>query len=55
MAVRRLAIVVLKNGSPQRETIQVLRGLADDDEQDGEVRKTAQAVATALKKRADTK
>ena len=42
LAVRRLGIVVLKNGSPQRETILVLNGLADDDEQDGELRKTAQ-------------
>ena len=54
-AVRRLAIVCLKNGSPQRETIQILNGLADDDEQDGELRKTAKAVAAALKKRADTR
>jgi hypothetical protein len=55
MAVRRLAIVCLKNGSPQRETILVLNGLADDDEQDGELRKTAKAVAGALQKRANTK
>jgi len=54
-AVRRLAIVCLKNGSPQRETILVLSGLADDDEQDGELRKTAKAVAAALTKRANTK
>ena len=46
LAVRRLGIVVLKNGSPQRETILVLNGLADDDEQDAELRKTAKAVAT---------
>jgi HEAT repeat protein len=55
LAVRRLGIVVLKNGSPQRETILVLNGLADDDEQDGELRKTAKAVAAALQKRANTK
>ena len=55
LAVRRLGIVVLKNGSPQRETILVLNGLADDDEQDGELRKTAKAVASALQKRANTK
>ena len=55
LAVRRLGIVVLKNGSPQRETILVLNGLADDDEQDGELRKTARAVAIALQKRANTK
>ena len=54
-AVRRLAIVCLKNGSPQRETILILDGIADDDEQDGELRKTARAVASALQKRANTK
>jgi HEAT repeat protein len=55
IAVRRLAIVCLKNGSPQRETILVLNGLAEDDEADGELRKTAKTVATALTKRARTK
>jgi HEAT repeat protein len=50
-AVRRLAIVCLKNGSPARETITLLDGLAEDDEQDGDVRKTARAVATALTKK----
>ena len=54
-AVRRLAIVCLKNGSPQRETILLLNGLADDDEQDLDVRKTARTVAAALQKRARTK
>jgi HEAT repeat protein len=51
IAVRRLAIVCLKNGSAQRETILLLNGLADDDEQDNDVRKTAKAVATALTKK----
>ena len=51
VAVRRLAIVCLKNGSAQRETILVLNGLADDDEQDAELRKTAKAVAGALTKK----
>jgi HEAT repeat protein len=54
-AVRRLAIVCLKNGTPERQTIQLLNGLADDDEQDAEVRKTAKAVATVLQKRANTR
>jgi HEAT repeat protein len=54
-AVRRLAIVCLKNGSPQRETILILNGLADDDEQDSDLRKTAKAVAAALQKRANTR
>ena len=55
LAVRRLAIVCLKNGSPTRETILLLNGLAEDDEQDGELRKTAKAVATALTKRSREK
>jgi hypothetical protein len=50
-AVRRLAILCLKNGSPQRETVVLLEGLADDDEQDREIRQSAQKVAALLKKR----
>ena len=48
-AVRRLAIVCLKNGSPQRETILILNGLADDDEQENESA-AAKTVATAQKR-----
>jgi HEAT repeat protein len=55
VAVRRLAIVCLKNGSPRPDTIQLLRGIADSEDEDREVRKTAQVVATALKKAADTR
>src|ERR671936_1473915 len=54
-AVRRLAIVCLRNGSPQRETIVLLNGLADDDDQDGDLRRTARAVAADLRKRAGAK
>jgi len=50
-AVRRLAILCLKNGSPQRETIVLLDGLAGDDEVDAELRKAAAGVAQALKRR----
>ena len=50
-AVRRLAILCLKNGSPQRETIVLLNGLAEDDEQEPELRRTARAVAADLRKR----
>ena len=39
-AVRRLAIVCLRNGSPQRATIQILDGIADSDEEDAELRKS---------------
>jgi HEAT repeat protein len=55
VAVRRLAILCLKNGSPQRDTIVLLAGLADDEEQGREVRDSARKVATLLKKRADTR
>jgi len=51
-AVRRLAILCLKNGSPQRETIVLLEGLGDDDEADAELRRTAAGVAQQLKRRA---
>ena len=51
-AVRRLAILCLKNGSPQRETIVLLEGLSNDDEADAELRRTAAGVAQQLKRRA---
>src|SRR5919204_484196 len=54
-AVRRLAIVCLRNGSPQRDTIVLLNGLAEDDEQEPELRKAARAVAGELRKRAATR
>jgi hypothetical protein len=54
-AVRRLAIVCLRNGSPQRETIVLLNGLAESDEEEPELRKTARTVAADLKKRAGPK
>jgi hypothetical protein len=54
-AVRRLAIVCLKNGSPQRETIVLLEGLAQDDEAERELREVAAKVAAQLKKKAGPK
>jgi HEAT repeat protein len=51
VAVRRLAIVCFKNGTPARETITILDGIAADDETDSEVRKTAASVATLLVKK----
>ena len=54
-AVRRLAIVCLRNGSPQRETIVLLNGLGDNDDEDVELRKAARTVAAELKKRAGAK
>ena len=51
-AVRRLAILCLKNGSPQRETIVLLEGLGNDDEADADLRRAASGVAQQLKRRA---
>lgn len=50
-AVRRLAIVCLKNGSAQRDTIVLLTGLAQDDEQEAALRGAAATVVAQLKKR----
>ena len=51
-AVRRLAVVCLRNGSPQRETIVLLEGLADDDTADRDLREVAAKVGAQLRKRA---
>jgi len=51
-AVRRLAIVCLRNGSPQRDTMVLLHGLSESDEQDEELRAAAKRVAAGLKKKA---
>jgi HEAT repeat protein len=50
-AVRRLAAVSLRNGSPQRETIVLLEGLSDDDRLDRDLRDVAGKVAATLKKK----
>ena len=50
-AVRRLAIVALRNGSSDRGTIQLLEGLAGDDEQPREVREAAGKVGQALRRK----
>ena len=50
-AVRRLAVMALKNGSPQRDTIVLLEALAGDDEADAKLRKAAAGVAHQLKQR----
>jgi hypothetical protein len=50
--VRRLAIFCLTNGSPQRETILILSTIADDDEQDRELRGAARKVGEQLRKKA---
>ena len=50
-AVRRLAVLALEHGSPERHSIVLLSGLADDDEQDGELRQAAKRVAGSLTKK----
>jgi HEAT repeat protein len=54
-AVRRLAVICLKNGAPNRDTLQLLEGIAESDEVDADLRKTARVVQTALKRRAREK
>jgi len=48
-AVRRLAVVVLRNGSARPDTIQILASLGADDEQPRELRDAATKVAQALR------
>ncbi len=50
-AVRRLAVLALKNGSPQRDTIVLLEGLAGADDADAELRQAAGRVAQLLKRK----
>jgi hypothetical protein len=50
-AVRRLAILTLKNGSPARDTIVFLDHLADADEEK-ELQAAAKSVAEVLKRKA---
>ena len=54
-AVQRLAVICLKNGTPQRDTIQLLEGIAESEEVDADLRQTARVVQTALKRRAREK
>ena len=54
-AVRRLAVLCLKNGSPQPDTIVLLEGIAGDDEADAELRRAAGGVAQALKRTKQTR
>jgi hypothetical protein len=50
-AVRRLAVVALRNGSPRPDTIQILVSLADDDEAPRELREAAAKVAQLLRRK----
>jgi HEAT repeat protein len=51
MAVRRLAVICLKNGTAHRDTLQLLEGIVESDETDAELRKTARVVHAALRKK----
>ena len=50
-AVRRLAVVALRNGSARPDTIQILSSLAANDEEPRELRDTAAKVAQLLRRR----
>jgi hypothetical protein len=54
-AVRRLAILALRNGSPQRDTIVLLQGIAEEEGISQETRQTAAKVAAGLDTRAKTR
>jgi uncharacterized protein (UPF0147 family) len=50
-AVRRLAVVALKNGSARPDTIQILASIGGDDEQPRELREAATKVAQLLRRK----
>jgi HEAT repeat protein len=50
-AVRRLAVLALKNGSPRPDTIQILASLGGDDEAPRELRDAAAKVAQLLRRK----
>jgi hypothetical protein len=54
-AVRRLAVLALKNGSPQPDTVRLLEGLGGDDRVDAELRQAAARVAQLLKRRSQSR
>ncbi len=51
-AVRRLAVMALRNGSAQRDTIGILAALGEDEELGRELRDASTKVALALRRRA---
>jgi HEAT repeat protein len=51
-AVRRLAVIALRNGSAERSTIAILTALAENDEEARELREAAAKVAQALRRKA---
>lgn len=53
--VRRLAVFCLRNGTPNRDTIQLLDGIGESEDADAELRKAARAVSQQLVKKSRTK
>jgi HEAT repeat protein len=51
-AVRRLAVMALRNGSAQRDTIGILTAMGQDDELSRELREAAMKVAQGLRRKA---
>lgn len=54
-AVRRLAVLALKNGSPHADTLVLLEHIAASDEEDAELRAAAKRVVEALRKKSRAK
>jgi hypothetical protein len=50
-AVRRLAVMALKNGSPQRDTIVLLEGIGSSDDADPQLRQASARVAQLLRRK----
>jgi len=53
--VRRLAVLCLRNGTPQPDTVRLLAGIADSDDADAELRRTARSVSELLVKKSRAK
>jgi hypothetical protein len=51
-AVRRLAVLALRNGSPHADTVVLLEHIAGAEEEDAQLRTAARRVADELKKKA---
>lgn len=51
-AVRRLAILALKNGSPHADTLVLLEHIAGSEDEDPTLRQTAERVVDALRRKA---
>jgi HEAT repeat protein len=54
-AVRRLAVICLRNGSPAKDTITLLGFLAESEEEERDLRAAATSVRDALKRKASAR